>query len=257
MREQGRRSRGSWVLGVAIPVTAIWVALFADLTLHDHGQGRRRQCHRRQAPAVVQPTVTPAPAPRAQTLDEALEQLTFKCSNWDKVEKCGPGRFATTMATELPVFEADRAAFERRLLADLAAAHDGLPGYGDHIAAYGLGWLRSERALPELRRRLIADRHWEFLEWGEPDDPADRFGDYQFPHHFAFAGAIEHITQRPWRDVVKLSGAERRRLRLDSRGCTGAFAARWLLHELDGAPLPSRRANTDWRHRCEPNWPGD
>ena len=49
-----------------------------------------------------------APAPRVQSLDEALEQLTFKCSNWDKVDKCGPGRFATTMATELPVFEANR-----------------------------------------------------------------------------------------------------------------------------------------------------
>ena len=145
---------------------------------------------------------------------------------------------------------------EQRWLADLEAARDELPGYGDHIAAYGLGWLRSERALPELRRRLVADRHWEFLEWGEPDDPADRFGDYQFPHHFAFAGAIEHITERPWREVVKLTGAERRRLRLDSRGCDGAFAAHWLLHELDGAPLPSWRANTAWRHRCEPTWPG-
>jgi hypothetical protein len=187
------------VLGVAIPVTAISLALFADLTLHDHGHGRRRHCQRPQAPAV-QPPATPAPAPppRKQSLDEALEQLTSKCSNWDKVDKCGPGRFATTMASELPVFEANRLVLEQRWLADLEAARDELPGYGDHIAAYGLGWLRSERALPALRRRLVADR-----------------------------------------------------------GCDGAFAAHWLLHELDGAPLPSRAANTAWRHRCEPNWPGE
>ncbi len=164
MRERGRRPRASWVLGVAIPVTATWVALFADLTLHDHGHGRRH-CQRRQAPAVVQaPATMPAPAPRVQSLDEALEQLTFKCSNWDKVDKCGPGRFATTLATELPLFEANRLVLEQRWLADLKTARD---------------------------------------------------------------------------------------------GCDGAFAAHWLLHELDGAPLPSRAANTAWRHRCEPNWPGE
>ena len=236
------------MLGVALPVTAIWVALFADRLLHDHGQGRRRHCHCQQIGAVVQPTVTPASAPRARSLDEAMQRLQFKCSYWNMVDKCGPSGFARTMATELPVFEANRAALEQRWLAALEA--------GDLTAAYGLGWLRSERALPELRRRLVADRHWEFLEWGRPDDPADRFGDYQFTHHFALAGAIEHITQRPWREVVKLSAAERRRLWRDSRGCDGAFAAHWLLHELDGAPLPSRRANTAWRHRCEPFWPG-
>jgi hypothetical protein len=249
MRDEGRKSRSSWVVGLTIPVIAMMFALFADLTLHGHGQGRRRHCHCRRAPAVVQPPTTPAPAPRAQSLDATLERLSYKCGAWENVDACGPRRFATTMATELPVFEANRAVLERRWLAELE-------GKGDRVAAYGLGWLRSERALPELRRRLIADRHWEFLEWGPPDDPADRFGDYQFPNHFAFAGAIEDITQRPWRDVVKLTGAERRRLRLDSRGCDGAFAAHWLLHELDGAPLPSRRANTAWRHRCEPNWPG-
>ncbi len=236
------------MVGVAFPATAIWVALFADRVLHDHGQARRRDCDCRHAGAVVQPPVLPAATPRARALDEALQRLQRECSWWNMVDKCGPTGFATTMATELPVFDANRAVLEQRWLAGLEA--------GDLTAAYGLGWLRSQRALPELRRRLVADRHWEFLEWGRPDDPADRFGDYQFPHHLALAGAIEQITGRPWRAVVKLTGAERHRLWQDSRGCDDAFAARWLLRQLDGAPLPSRRANAAWRHRCEPLWPG-
>ena len=152
------------------------------------------------------------------------------------------------MATELPVFEANRA---------VRSSSGGWPSSrAGAIASRPTAWggCAASARSPSCDVDLIADRHWEFRS-GPPDDPADRFGDYQFPNHFAFAGAIEDITHRPWREVVKLTGAERRRLRLDSRGCDGAFAAHWLLHELDGAPLPSRRANTAWRHRCEPFWP--
>lgn len=256
MKGQGR-SPTSWVLGITLPLTALLLALFADLALH-HGHrgssGRDRDCQRPRPAEPAQIEVVPL-TPRAETLDEALLQLELKCRNWSEVSACVPDQFATTMAGALPVFEANRDALERRWLAQLAAGD--VPGPGDHVAAYGLAWLRSERALPVLRHRFLADHHWEFLEWGNPDDPEVRYADKQYPHHLAFAAAIQHIAGRPYREVVKLSRAERRTLRLDTRGCDwSALTAHWLLHKLDGVPLPSVRWNTAWRYRCEPNWPG-
>jgi 3-deoxy-manno-octulosonate cytidylyltransferase (CMP-KDO synthetase) len=107
---------------------------------------------------------------------------------------------------------------------DALAGALGRVDQGDEIGTAAAP-LALELAADPARVKVVTDARGRALYFSravipnrrEPDDPADRFGDYQFPHHFAFAGAIEHITQRPWRDVVKLTGAEHRRLRLDSR----------------------------------------
>jgi len=96
--------------------------LFVDLTLHGHGKGHRRHCQRRQAAAVVQP--------------------------------------APTTAIEPPVFETNSAVLERRQLADLAAALDGLAGYGDHLAAYRHLRLDSGGCAGARLRSRPADTTW-------------------------------------------------------------------------------------------------
>jgi hypothetical protein len=241
MREQ-RQSRGYRLLGITLPLAAMVFALFVDLTLHGHG--RRGRCGR-HGHAVLQDATPPA-----MSLEDALQALERKCSNSAAVTACLPSRFGITMAAEMAVFEANRASLEEWWLADLAVGD--VPGrHGDHIAAYGLAWLRSERALPELRRRYVADRHAEFLAWGEqPDDPEDVYATGQFPHHVAFAAAIEHIARRPLRHVVKLSDEDRGQLRLDTHDCVTSFAAHWVLHELDGVPFPSAGATIASFEHC-------
>ena len=69
---------------------------------------------------------------------------------------------------------------------------------------------------------------------------------------------IEQLSGVPLRDAIKLSPAERLQLREDAAGCDGWRAATWLLHELDGAPLPRTAHNRAKRIACEGPWlPGD
>ena len=47
-------------------------------------------------------------------------------------------------------------------------------------------------------------------------------------------------------------------LRRDAAGCDGWRAATWLLHELDGTPLPHAARNRAQRIACDGVWvPGD
>ena len=59
------------------------------------------------------------------------------------------------------------------------------------------------------------------------------------------------INGAPLRDVIELSPAERLQLRQDAAGCDGWRAATWLLHELDGAPLPRTAYNRAKRIACD------
>jgi hypothetical protein len=129
---------------------------------------------------------------------------------------------------------------------------------GDHVAAYGLAWLSSKGALPELRRRLLTDRNFYGWETSTPDPNDSVYADNQYHHHQAYITAIEAISGRPLRHAVKLTRAERARLRRDAAGCDEWRAAVWLLHKLDGTPLPGTARNRSKRIRCEGPWlPGD
>jgi hypothetical protein len=135
----------------------------------------------------------------------------------------------------LPILANHRSQLEARWLRSLAA--------GDPAAAYGLAWLGSARAVPELRRQLLGDRAVDpeasWTPWG-----ADaHVGDYRFPHQVAYVLAIEHLTSRPVARAVALSPRERRALRreatparLDDPRVPPAAQrarARWLLQKLD------------------------
>ena len=112
--------------------------------------------------------------------------------------------------------------------------------------------------LPELRHRLLTERHFYGWETSTPDQPEILYAEDQFPQHQKLMLLIEHRSGRPLRDAIKLSPAERLRLRRDAAGCDGWRAATWLLHELDDAPLPRAARNRAKRIACEGPWfPGD
>jgi hypothetical protein len=80
----------------------------------------------------------------------------------------------------------------------------------------------------------------------------------QFPQHQLLMLRIQRLSGRPLRDVIRLSPAERLQLHRDAAGCDGWRAATWLLHELDGDPLPRTARNRAKRIACEGTWrPGD
>jgi hypothetical protein len=111
--------------------------------------------------------------------------------------------------------------------------------------------------LPELRHRLLTGRN--FHSWvSSADQPEILYAEDQFPQHQMLKLQIQRLSGRPLRDVIRLSPAERLQLRQDAAGCEGWRAATWLLHELDGAPLPRTARNRAKRIACEGHWrPGD
>ena len=112
--------------------------------------------------------------------------------------------------------------------------------------------------LPELRHRLLTERHFHGWEGSAPDQPDILYAEDQFPQHQVLMLRIEQLSGRPLRDVIRLSPAELLLLRRDAAGCDGWRAATWLLHELDGAPLPHAARNRAQRIACDGVWvPGD
>ena len=112
---------------------------------------------------------------------------------------------------------------------------------GERDAAFGLAYLGSVRALPELRLELLKERHFYGWESSRPDAPDVVYADEQYPRQLALISAIERISHRPLTSVVRLSPDERRSLQRDAAHCDRGAAARWLLHKLEGVPLPSER----------------
>jgi hypothetical protein len=244
-----RRRRIVSFLAIAAPIGLLAVAWVADRIFHHTPRIEVRWTFR---PAVPSERLPSAGSDVAASLEESggdvFEEI-IGCGAPDSVEACGPESFEDRFAERLEERES-RGALERRWLAELAD--------GDHVAAYGLAWLGSKAALPELRRQLLTDRYFCGWETSTPDPPDAVYADDQYPHHQAFIVAIEAISGRSLRGALKLSAAERAQLRKDSAGCDDWRAAVWLLHKLDGVPLPRTKVNRAKRIACEGPWlPGD
>ena len=116
----------------------------------------------------------------------------------------------------------------------------------------------TDLTIPELRRQLLAERAFHGWESPTPDRPEILYGEEQFLRQRLLMLRIVQLSGLPLRDAIKLSPAERLQLRQDAAGCDGWRAATWLLHELDGAPLPRTAYNRAKRLACEGAWlPGD
>jgi hypothetical protein len=244
--EVTRRGLMVSVIGVAAPIGLLAIAWAADRMFHHGG------CVEPRLPARAE-AAPAAPEPARRRRDDVFGDIALVCDGPEGVEACAPAAFAEKFEDRLRWWfpsMTKRDDLEGLWLTMLAG--------GDHVTAYGLAWLDSKRALPELRRQLLADRYFYGWETSTPDPPDNVYADEQYPHHQAYILAIEKISGRPVRDVVMLTHAERAGLRRDAAGCKGWRAAVWLLHEIDGAPLPGTARNRAKRIRCEGAWlPGD
>ena len=206
---------------IVVPVVALVTLVAADRAFHQHRPARAIP-HMRRAPVHPLPTV-----------DQIVERVSATCSGPEGIEVCGPSVFAATFADELLMIEAHRGVLEQRWLGRLRA--------GDRDAAFGLAYLRSVRAVHALRLELVGERHFYGWESLRPNAPDVLYADEQYPRQRALISAIEHITGQPFTSVVRLLPEERRWLQRDAADCDRGAAARWLLHKLEGVPLPSER----------------
>ena len=226
-------------LGIVLPIGLLTLGVLADRRFHRHGQA---------PPPVAQDD----PEAEEDQEDERLEgsamdlykEIAAACAIPDSIPVCAPSRFDAQFAERLHALDPTGRKFERRWIADLWT--------GDHVAAYGLGWLRSERALSGLRWRLLTERYFHAWETWQPDAPESLYADAHFPRHHVLILAIERIEGRPIHKLIQLNAGERRLLWRRAAGCDGgAPAAMWLLHQFDGAPLPGEAANLERRIRCD------
>jgi hypothetical protein len=223
-----------WLTGMGAPVLALLMLLAADRAFHRH----RRAPPRAACAGPDFGRARPAPL----TMDDVRQNITMMCSGPEAPEDCAPSMFAETFARELPVIAENRKELEREWLGELAS--------GGSAPALGLAYLDSRLALPVLRQLLLRERGFYGRETSIPDAPDVVFADDQYPRQRALIAAIEHISRRPLRAAVRLTDADRHRLRRDAAGCAGAEAARWLLNKLDGAPLPTRTELAVARRAC-------
>lgn len=224
-------------LGIVLPIGLLALGMLADRSFHRHGQA---------LPPVAQADPEDEDAEDEVLEDSAMDlykEIAAACAIPDSIPVCAPPRFDARFADRLRALDPTGRKFERRWLADLWA--------GNHVAAYGLGWLRSERALPALRWRLLTERYFHTWETRQPDAPESLYADAHFPRHHVLILAIERIEGRPIRKLIQLNAGERGLLWRRAAGCYGAPAAMWLLHQFDGAPLPGAAANRERRIRCD------
>jgi hypothetical protein len=227
-------------LGIVLPIGLLVLGMLADRALHRHGQAP-------PPPPVAQDDPDDDEDLEGAVMnDSALElyaEITAACAVPDSIPVCAPRRFDARFADRLRALDPTGRKFERRWLADLWA--------GDHVAAYGLGWLRSQRALPALRQRLLTERYFHAWETSRPDAAESLYADAHFPRHQVLILAIERIEGRPIRKLIQLNAGERHLLWRRAASCEGAPAAMWLLHQFDGVPLPGAAANRERRIRCD------
>jgi hypothetical protein len=182
-------------------------------------------------------------ARRLRLLDEAMQTVATTCGGPDGPEVCAPDEFQRTFGARLAVIEQNRPRAESLWLGALENDAVGV--------AYGLVWLRSRKALPVLRERLVDGSIDPAAAW---DDESLR------RQQLALATAIERLSGRPLRQAVRLKPAERRLLGEASRvrmtdTChrpPERMTARWLLHKLDGIPLQPPPLRYPARYRCAP-----
>lgn len=149
----------------------------------------------------------------------------------------GPGVFEiqpsdpSTWSSILPPETFDRISANRhRVAAQLLAE---LEDRGSRTAALLLAWLGDERALPELRRRLLTES--DTYGW-ETSTPL-LFSEGNHRGYHAYSRAIEHLTGRPLEQAISLDPAEVEDLA--RRAATGDDTALIILHRL--APEVARQ----------------
>lgn len=233
-----RRGAAVSALGIAVPIGALAVAWSADRALHHHADA---------APLPAREAVVERPTPqpsRAETLDDLLRRYGRVCAGPDGIDECTPFAFDYMLAGKFRELGVTRADLERRWRSD----------YSDPVAPFGLAWLEGAQAVPALRDRLLAERSSRLWSGRTPRDAWVLFADDQFPREKALIALIERLSHRPVRDVVALTNSERIDLYRDAESCSGWRAATWLLHALDGAPLPSRGQTRTKRFTCDGSW---
>ena len=206
--------------GIVLPICLLALGTLADRIFHHHAQ---------------------APVPVADDDDDddddligedfedwrpLYKEIRATCAIPDSIPVCAPARFATQFGTRLRAIDPTGRKFERRWLAALAA--------GDHFAAYGLGWLRSRRALPALRWHLLNERYFHAWETSQPDAPESLYADAHFPRHHILILAIEAIEGRPFQKLIQLRPGER------GQPVGGSFQL-WRRPRRDVALAPTRR----------------
>jgi hypothetical protein len=221
------------LLAVAAPICLLLVGALADRRLH-HGPTR--------------PALAAAAAPALESPVAAVRaKLARLCAEPSSVDGCTLPLLDAAFADDRPVLRANRNELEHSWLIDLE-------GVGTSVSAYGLALIGSRRALPLLRHRLLTDDLFDRRGLKALDDPAVLFADGPFARGIAYVRAIESIGGRPLREAVRPTRAERRTLRQETVDCAAPENGHWLLHQLDGAPLPTASANRAHRLACEAEW---
>jgi len=187
----------------------------------------------RPVQAVIEPAEPAEPAASAEppTALDLLHKIRRACPNPDRADGCSPLTLTAALASDMPAIRANHRELEDRYLARLPSA--------EYLPIHALGFLRSRRALPELRASLLSQDSPTDWNLADPNEPAIFYADQQFPRHLALMQAIESIEGLPIRRAFKLTPAERRVLSTNAARCHGATSAQWLLYKLAGTPLPA------------------
>lgn len=100
---------------------------------------------------------------------------------------------------------------------------------GNCRAALLSGYLKDEHAIPELERWFLQNSYFYGWETSFPD----ALGENNYPYHYCYERALEHITSKPLTDVFLLTEAEISRLVMKYReGKQDAYAALYVLTKL-------------------------
>jgi len=187
------------------------------------------------APAA-HPTQTTPPAPPLG-VEGLLSIYAANCAGPEGATACDTSaHFEETFRAELPALRARRD--------ELVSAWMRLLEGGAHAPAYGLAWAGERRALPALRRGLLADRSFYGWESSDAATPEARMRDEQYPSQTARIVALEKLGGGPVREVVALTPAERASLVREAfePGAPGgpSDVARWLLLRLAPDALAPR-----------------
>ena len=223
-------------LGILAPICFLVLAAKVDWIFH-HAPPRlapaRAAAPARPAPCVhaaLEPALPPVASAEPPTALDLMHEIRRACPNPDRADGCSPATLTAALANDLPAIRAHYHTIEERYIARLASS--------EYLPIHALGFLRSRRALPVLSELLfMAESDADWL--APPNEPSIFYADRQFPRHRALLQAIESIEGLPIRRAFKLTRAEHRQLSSTAAACHRSTTAQWLLHELDGTPLPT------------------
>jgi len=234
-----RRGAISWSMGMAVPICLLAVAMLADRTLHHAPPPQLAQPRALTPPQPPRSADAVEPPEFALPVDHLLARIRDACPNPDSIDDCSPRALTAKLALELPAIRMNRGELEQRLIDNLPSGFD--------VNIHALGFLRSRRALPVLREWLLTEGYFED-GWltQSTTEPEIFFADLRFPRHRALIQAIESIQL----GAIELTPDERRRLSRDAAGCNWPAPAQWLLHKLEGTPLPTAAESLRRERAC-------